>query len=163
MISYGLILFVAATRIAELFHAQKNAKALRARGAVEWGASHYPFFIVVHGGWLLAMLVLMPEGVAINPLFVFLFFGFFFLRLWVIASLGPYWTTRILTLDAPLVVKGPYRFLRHPNYLAVAGEIATLPLAFGQWRIALVFSVLNALLLFWRIRIEDQALAARRI
>ena len=110
----------------------------------------------------LAMLMLMPPHAEIYPVFVILFFGFFALRIWVIASLGPYWTTRILTLDAPLVVKGPYRVVRHPNYLAVAGEIATLPLAFGQWRIALVFSLLNAALLYWRIRIEDQALSARR-
>ena len=79
---------------------------------------------------------------------------------WVIASLGPYWTTRIITLDeAPLVRRGPFRLVRHPNYMIVAAEIAILPLAFGEWRIALVFSVLNAALLAWRIRIEERALA----
>jgi methyltransferase len=84
-------------------------------------------------------------------------------RVWVVATLGPYWTTRIITLPgAPLVTGGPFRFVRHPNYLVVTGEIAVLPLAFGAWRIALVFSVLNALLLAWRIRVESGALAARR-
>jgi methyltransferase len=81
----------------------------------------------------------------------------------VVASLGPYWTTRIITLpDAPLVRRGPYRFLRHPNYVVVAAEIAVLPLVFGAWPIALVFSLLNAVMLAWRIRIEEQALASRR-
>ncbi len=161
--AYGLLLFVALSRIAELFHARRNERALRARGATESGRAHYPLFILVHGSWLLSMLILMPEPVSLNGVFLLLFFCFFALRLWVIATLGSYWTTRIITLDAPLVVKGPYRFVRHPNYLAVAGEIASLPLVFGQWRVALIFSILNAALLTWRIRIEDKALAPRRV
>jgi methyltransferase len=85
------------------------------------------------------------------------------LRLWVLMSLGRYWTTRVITLpDAPLVRRGPYRFLRHPNYLVVAAEIAVLPLAFGAWAVAAVFSALNAALLAWRISLEDHALAPRR-
>src|SRR5262249_24074026 len=85
------------------------------------------------------------------------------LRLWVLLSLGRYWTTRIITVPgAPLVRRGPYRFLRHPNYLVVAAEIAMLPLAFGAWVVAVVFSALNAALLAWRIALEDQALAPRR-
>jgi methyltransferase len=85
------------------------------------------------------------------------------LRVWVIATLGPYWTTRIITLEgAPLVQGGPYRFVRHPNYWVVVGEIAVLPLAFGAWQVALIFSVLNALLLRYRIGIEEGALTARR-
>jgi len=84
-------------------------------------------------------------------------------RLWVLVSMGRYWTTRVLTLPgAPLVRRGPYRWVRHPNYLIVVGEIAVLPLIFGAWQIALVFSVANAILLAWRIRIEDAALAPRR-
>jgi methyltransferase len=81
----------------------------------------------------------------------------------VIATLGPYWTTRIITLDgAPLVRSGPYRFVRHPNYLIVAAEIAVLPLVFGEIAVCLVFSALNAALLFWRIRQEEAALLVRR-
>jgi methyltransferase len=78
-------------------------------------------------------------------------------------SLGPYWTTRIVTLPgAPLVQRGPYRFLNHPNYAVVTAEIAALPLAFGAYAIAITFSLANLALLAWRVRIEDRALAARR-
>ena len=85
------------------------------------------------------------------------------LRVWVIATLGPYWTTRVITLDAaPLVRSGPFRFLRHPNYWVVTGEIAVLPLAFGEWGIAVVWTVLNALLLRHRIAVETGALSDRR-
>jgi methyltransferase len=83
-------------------------------------------------------------------------------RLWVIASLGPYWTTRIITLPgAALIRRGPYRYLRHPNYLIVAGEIVALPLVFGEVWVALIFSALNAMLLAWRIRVEEGVLRER--
>ena len=84
-------------------------------------------------------------------------------RIWVLWHLGRYWTTRIITLPgAPLVAGGPYRFCRHPNYVVVVGEIATLPLALGQWPVALLFSLLNAAILIERIRVENAALATRR-
>lgn len=84
------------------------------------------------------------------------------MRIWVIATLGPFWTTRIISLSgAPLVRDGPYRFIRHPNYWIASLEIAVLPLAFGQIGIALVFSLLNALLIAYRARIENAARAAR--
>ena len=84
-------------------------------------------------------------------------------RIWVLASLGRYWTTRIVTLPgAPLVRRGPYRFMRHPNYLIVELEIISLPLAFGATALAFGFGIVNAAMLWWRIRVEDQALAARR-
>ena len=154
---------VALQRLVELAYAQRNTQRLLARGGIEIGRAHYPLFILLHGGWLVALAVLVPAGAPpswpLLALFLLLQAG----RIWVVATLGPYWTTRIITLpEAPLVRRGPYRFVRHPNYLVVTGEIAVLPLAFGAWRIALVFSVLNALLLIWRIRIENEALAARR-
>ena len=84
-------------------------------------------------------------------------------RVWVIASLGPYWTTRIISVPgAPLVTRGPYRFVRHPNYMVVAGEILALPLVFGEIGVAIFFSLANAAMLFWRIREEETGLAARR-
>ena len=119
---------------------------------------------MLHGSWLAALWLLVPaDAPVIWPLLV-LFALLQAARLWVIASLGRYWTTRIITVPgAPLVRRGPYRWIKHPNYLVVAAEIAVLPLAFGAWEIALVFSALNALLLYHRIRVEEAALAPRRV
>jgi methyltransferase len=84
------------------------------------------------------------------------------LRVWIIASLGPYWTTRLITVPAaPLVRRGPYRWFRHPNYMLVCAEIALLPLAFGAVELAIIFSFLNAALLSWRIRAEERTLHSR--
>ncbi len=154
---------IAALRLAELAYARRNTRRLLAEGASEAAPGHYPLMVGLHAAWLTALAVFVPAGrlpdFRLLGLFVVLLAG----RLWVITSLGPYWTTRIVTLPGrPLIRRGPYRFLRHPNYAVVAGEIAVLPLAFGAWRLALGFSVANGLLLAWRIRSEDRALAARR-
>ena len=159
----AILALVALERLGELLYGRHNAKRLLAAGAVEHGAGHYPLFILLHASWLLAMLLTVrPHTPILWPLigvYALLMLG----RAWVIASLGRFWTTRIITLpDAPLVRRGPYRVLRHPNYLIVAGEIAALPLAFGAWRIAVAFSLLNLALVWHRIRIEDRALAPRR-
>ena len=158
-----LVLLVAAQRLAEVAWARRNERRLRAAAGVESGARHYPLFFVLHGSWLAALWLLVPaDAPVVGPLLV-LFALLQAARLWVIASLGRYWTTRVISIpDAPLVRQGPYRWLRHPNYLVVAGEIAVLPLAFGAWQIALVFSTLNGLLLWHRIRVEAAALAPRR-
>jgi methyltransferase len=158
-----ILLLVALQRLGELVYAQRNTSRLLARGAVEIGRRHYPLFILLHGSWLLALFVLVPADAPIDwPLLAF-FVVLQGLRIWVVATLGPYWTTRILTLpSAPLVRKGPFRLVRHPNYCVVIAEIAVLPLVFGAWDIAIVFSLLNLALLAWRIRIEEQALAPRR-
>jgi len=158
----GLALLVAAQRLGELVYARRNEARLRDRGAVESGAGHYPLFILLHGAWLLAVFLLIPaDRVPSWPLLaVFLLLQA--ARVWVVATLGPYWTTRVLSLPgAPLVRRGPYRWVRHPNYLIVAAEIAVLPLAFGAWWIAIAFSLANALLLYHRIGVEERALAER--
>ena len=154
---------VALQRIGELAYARRNTARLLAAGAQEAGRQHYPLFILLHGGWLVALLLAVPRGTQPDAILLGLF-GFLQLaRLWVVVSLGRYWTTRVIVPpDAPLVRKGPYRWLRHPNYLVVIGEIAVLPLAFGAWPMAAVFSVLNLALLAHRIRIENHALAPRR-
>lgn len=154
---------VVAQRLGELWLADRNTKRLLAEGAVEVGASHYPLFIVLHGSWLAALAIFTPWTAVTNVwwlgLYVLLQFG----RVWVIATLGRFWTTRIITLPgAPLVKRGPYRFVSHPNYVVASLEIAVLPLAFGQAWIALAWSVANALLVGYRIRVEDRALEARR-
>jgi methyltransferase len=158
-----ILLLVALQRLGELVYAQRNTSRLLARGAVEIGRRHYPLFILLHGSWLLALFVLVPADAPIDWPLLAIFVVLQGLRIWVVATLGPYWTTRILTLpSAPLVRRGPFRLVRHPNYCVVIAEIAVLPLVFGAWDIAIVFSLLNLALLAWRIRIEEQALAPRR-
>lgn len=157
-----IVLLVAAQRLAELVLAQRNTRRLLAEGAREEGAAHYPLFVLLHAGWLAALFVWTPADAPVDPwllaLFVLLQGG----RVWVIASLGRYWTTRVVTLPgAPLVRRGPYRWVRHPNYLVVAGELAVLPLALGEVGLAVLFSLLNAPLTLHRIRVEDTALAPR--
>ncbi|MCH8809749.1 MAG: hypothetical protein IIA68_09800 [Proteobacteria bacterium] len=153
-------LLVALQRLAELGYARRNARRLLAAGGVEHGAGHYPLFVALHGAWLAALFVLVPAEAPADwgllGLYGLLQLG----RLWVIASLGGRWTTRVIVVPgAPLVTRGPYRFLRHPNYLVVALEIPVLPLAFGAWQIALGFGLANLALLAQRIRIEERALA----
>jgi methyltransferase len=156
-------LLVAVQRLLEMAYAERNARRLLAEGGVEFGARHYPFFILLHGAWLAALFSLVPSEAPVSwpllGLYLLLQVG----RFWVLASLGRFWTTRVITLPgAALVRRGPYRWFRHPNYLILAAEIAILPLAFGAWQIALVFSLGNAALLAQRIRVENAALAERR-
>jgi methyltransferase len=154
-----VLLLVALLRLAELVYAQRNARALRARGAVEYGRNHYPLIVALHAAWLVSLAILVPWRMPPDWSWLGLFVALQASRIWIIASLGPHWTTRIIVLPgAALVRRGPYRWLNHPNYIVVAAEIAVLPLAFGAWQIALVFSVLNAAMLTWRIRVENGAL-----
>jgi methyltransferase len=153
-----LIAFLVAQRLAELALAQWNTLRLRTAGAVEFGTAHYPLLVALHVAWLLALWVAGHDK-AVDP---FWLIGFVLLqagRLWVIASLGRRWTTRVIVLPgrAPLA-RGPYRFIKHPNYLIVALEIAVVPLALGLPRLALAFSLANAAVLTWRIRVENRAL-----
>ncbi len=157
----GLVAF---ERIAELILAQHNQRLLLAAGGREVGASHYPLIVAVHAGWLIAMAIdvaVLRPRIHIVPLAMFI--ALQPLRLWVIMTLGRFWTTRIVTLPgAPLIRRGPYRLMRHPNYAIVVAEIALLPLVFGAWPLALVFSLLNAGVLTVRIRAEGAALAQRQ-
>ena len=158
-----VLALVAAQRVSELILSRRNEAWLRARGGVEVGAGHYPLFFLVHGGWLAALALSIGPETRVNwwwlAVFVLLQIG----RSWVLASLGRYWCARIITLaDEPLITAGPYRWLRHPNYLVVIAEIAVLPLAFSAHGIAITFSILNALLLSHRIRVENAALQDRR-
>ncbi len=160
---YIILTLVALQRLVEVAYAERNTRALLARGAVEVGRAHYPMIVALHAAWLAAIVVFLPPDATIHWIALGAFVLLQLARVWVIATLGPFWTTRIITLEgAPLVRRGPYRFVRHPNYLVVAGEIAMLPLAFGEVWVAVAFTVLNAAVLAWRIRAEDTALALRR-
>jgi methyltransferase len=150
-------------RLGELALAARNTRDLRAAGAVELDAGAYPLFVALHAAWLLSLALLVPASTPPSWPLLAVFAALQLGRLWVIASLGRYWTTRlILPPDRPLVSRGPYRFLNHPNYLIVIAEIATLPLAFGAVMIAAVFSAANLALLARRIAIEERALMPRR-
>lgn len=157
-IAIAILAFVTAERLAELVLARVNTRRLVERGAREHGAGHYPFIFAVHAAWLITLWMLAPTR-EIDPFWLALFALLLLARFWVIATLGPRWTTRIIVVPGEdLVKEGPYRFLNHPNYWVVIGEIAVLPLVFGLPLVALVFSVLNAAVLWVLIREENKAL-----
>ncbi len=157
-----VLALVALERIVELLYAAHNTRRLLARGAVEIGARHYPLIVLLHLSWLVAIFAFATPGEPPLWSWIAIYLAVQAARLWVILSLGPYWTTRIITLpDAPLMKRGPYGFLRHPNYAVVIAEIAILPLAFREPLVALLFSALNLALLSWRVREENAALALR--
>jgi len=156
--AHALLIAVAVQRLAELAYARRNTRALLAGGGVETGAGHYPLFVILHGSWLVAMFVLVEPDPEPRWLLLAAFATLQGLRVWVIATLGPYWTTRIIVVPgAAPVTTGPYRWFRHPNYLIVALEVPLLPLALGLPWVAVMFGALNASLLLYRIRIEDGA------
>ncbi|MEO6255718.1 MAG: isoprenylcysteine carboxylmethyltransferase family protein [Sphingomicrobium sp.] len=153
-----ILALVTTQRLAELWLSHRNTRRLVAHGAVEHCAGHYPLLVMLHAAWLAALWWWAP-GRSINWALMAFFVLLQLARLWVIATLGQRWTTRIIVLPAaPLVRAGPYRFVAHPNYLIVALEVAALPLAFGLVGVALVFSLLNAAVLAIRIRAENEAL-----
>jgi methyltransferase len=158
------VALVAAQRLFELVLARRHELRARARGAVERGRGHYPFIFALHILWLMSTLVegLLrgPDFPAYWPVPLSMFLLAQPLRYWALFSLGENWNTRILVVPgAKPVRRGPYRYLSHPNYVAVVVEILTFPLIFGAWITALVFTALNAAVLSVRIREEDRALA----
>ena len=158
--TWAMVILAAVTleRVGELVLARRNTAALIARGATEHAPGHYPLIVMLHAAWL-AGLWLLAWDAAVSLPWIAAFAVLQGLRIWVLATLGPRWTTRIIVMDnAPLVSSGPYRFMSHPNYLVVVGEIAVLPLAFGLPLYALIFSVANAAVLAIRIRAENAVL-----
>jgi methyltransferase len=157
-----LVVFLFVQRLAELGFAQWNTVRLRAQGSFEFGAAHYPLMVALHAFWLLGLWTFGHDR-SVDPFWLAVFILLQAGRLWVIASLRSRWTTRVIVLPgvAP-VARGPYRWLRHPNYLIVVLEIAVVPLALRLPLFALVFSLANAALIATRIRVENQALAWAR-
>ncbi len=162
----ALLAVLAVERGIELLFSARNARRLRARGAVEAGHRHYPPMVAMHALFLVACAVEAfaapsppPLAVAVPALLALaLAQG---IRWWAIATLGGRWTTIVVALPAEApVTSGPYRLVRHPNYVAVALEIAAAPLAYGSWRTAVVFSAANAVVLWFRVRAEEGALGA---
>ena len=158
ILSIVLLALVTAQRLGELVLANRNTAKLKVQGAYEVAPGHYPLIVILHAAWLIGLWVLAWNRTLNLPLAA-LFIVIEGVRVWVLASLGPRWTTRIIILpNAPQVRRGPYRFIPHPNYTVVAAEILVLPLAFGLWAYALLFTALNAAILFVRIRAESAAL-----
>ena len=154
-----LLAYLTLQRLAELVIARRNTRALLARGAVEAGAGHYPVMIALHATWL-ATLWWFGRAQPVQPAFLAGFVVLQAARYWVIGTLGPRWTTRIILVPGEHpIVGGPFRFLRHPNYAVVALELPCVSLALGLPWHAAVFGVLNLAMLAWRIRGEDAAFA----
>jgi methyltransferase len=154
-----LLAFVTGERLIELIWAQRNTKRLIASGGVEFGRGHYPLMVALHAAWLAGLWLIGRDRAVDLPLLV-VFAVLQVARLWVILSLGPRWTTRVVVVPGEvLVAAGPYRLLRHPNYLIVLAEIVVVPLALGLAWYAAAFGALNAALLFHRVRVEEAALA----
>jgi len=154
-----LVAVIALQRAGELALARRHTRRLLARGGREAGAGHYPWMVAFHAGWLALMGALALEATLV-PLWTAVFVALQGLRLWILASLGERWTTRIIVVDEPLVRRGPYRFMAHPNYALVAAEIAVVPLALGAPWVALAVALAHLPLLRVRIRAEEAALAA---
>ncbi|WP_420967884.1 isoprenylcysteine carboxyl methyltransferase family protein [Bradyrhizobium sp. B120] len=154
-----ILALVTLQRLGELVLSRRNTERLLARGAIEVGARHYPLIVLVHAGWLTALWI-WGRNQDVNLAILAAFLLLQGLRLWILAALGPRWTTRIIVLPgAPLVASGPYRYFPHPNYAVVVGEIALLPLALHLPVLALIFTVLNLAVLAIRIRTESRALS----
>lgn len=157
-----LFAYVIIQRFAELAYANANTRRLLAEGGREYGAGHYPLFIVLHGGWLASIALFAKPPEMPDMLLLNIFVATQTFRFWTLASIGRWWTTRIISAPHfPTVKRGPYRFIKHPNYALVVVEIALLPLILGAPAMALTFSVLNAVLLWWRIRMENSVLNER--
>jgi methyltransferase len=159
----AVLAYVVIQRLAELVYAQANTRRLLAEGGQEYGRSHYPLFILLHGGWLLAIALHARPAESPDMLLLAGFLASQIFRFWTLASIGRWWTTRIISSpDFPRVKKGPYRFIPHPNYTVVVVEIALLPLLLGAPIVAMIFSLANGLLLAFRIRMEAAVLEHRK-
>jgi methyltransferase len=162
LVAGGTILlgFVTAQRLAELWWARRNEARLLAAGGVEYGHWHLGLMILVHAAWLVSLWFWGYDR-PVLPVYLALFVLLEIARVWVLATLGRRWTIRVIVVHGEhLVARGPYRFLRHPNYVVVCGEVAVVPLALGLPILALVFTLLNAAVLAIRIPEENAALGA---
>lgn len=153
-----ILALVTAQRLGELWLSKRNTARLLANGAREHAPGHYPLIVALHTAWLFALwLFALPRPV--DGFWLAMFVLIELARIWVLASIGSRWTTRIIVPPHETPVRrGPYRWVNHPNYLVVIAEIAVLPLVFGLWQVALIFSLLNAAILTVRIRSENAAL-----
>jgi len=155
------ISFIILLRVAELILSKRNEKWLLQHNAVEYGKKHYPFIVALHVLFIASLIIeyYTQQPMSCSLFFLFLYFAFLALKVWVLMSLGKYWNTKIYRIpNAPLVKIGPYKYLKHPNYIIVISEIAIIPLVFHLYQTAILFSVLNLIMLSVRVREENKAL-----
>lgn len=158
------ISFLILQRLSELWIARRNEKWLLSQGAVQYGQSHYPFMIVLHTLFILSLIVeyLAKGGTQVSWVFLILFLAILVFKYWTLSSLGKYWNTKIYRIPGVYPLKrGPYKFLKHPNYMEVACEIAFIPLIFHLYYTAIIFTVLNGIMLTIRIQVENKVWAHR--
>lgn len=162
----AFISFIILLRTGELIYSKRNEKWLLQHHAIEYGKNHYPFIVALH---VLFIISLIAEYYTFKPssysrLFLTLFFILLIFKVWVITSLGKFWNTKIYRIPSmPLVEKGPYKHIKHPNYLIVIGEIATIPMVFHLYYTAGIFSILNLFMLSVRVKEENKALAKKHV
>lgn len=159
----SFVLIIILQRLVELYIAKRNKKILMNKGAVEYDRKGYFYIVFMHSAFFVSMILeyfLLDRN--LNEYWTYLIIIFLLaqgLRYWAIVSLGTYWNTRVIVLNSSRAeVTGPYKFLRHPNYLAVSVEIAVIPLIFSCFITAIIFSMINLVVLRRRIRIEERAL-----
>ncbi|WP_085308402.1 isoprenylcysteine carboxyl methyltransferase family protein [Planktotalea arctica] len=153
--------FIIVQRLSELVIAKRNTATLMAKGAYEVGGEHYPVMVGMHSLWIACLLFLgYDQSVSFGWLALFAVLQVF--RVWILGTLGSRWTTRVIILPEPLVVAGPFKYFKHPNYMLVVAEIIVAPMVLGLTWVALVFTVLNAAMLYVRIGVEEKALSSLR-
>jgi methyltransferase len=160
---YIFIALVIMQRIVEVMIANGNARWIKSQGGYEVGKEHYKYIVVLHALFFVSLIIevtVIDSGFVfwtVAPLIIFLLAQFG--RVWALSALGRFWNTRIMILPgAKVVAKGPYRYLRHPNYVIVVTELACLPLIFQAYWTAILFTIMNALVLSIRIKVEEKAL-----
>jgi methyltransferase len=147
----------------EELYSQRNTSALIARGARELGQSYYPVVATTHLAWIAAIFFLVSPNAEIYAPLAILYAGLQIARYWIIGTLGHYWTHRIITLDnAPIVRRGPYRILRHPNYAVTVAETFLLPMVFGCFALGAIIGAIWTAVLLYKIELEDEGLSRRR-
>lgn len=161
MIFILFIVWVILLRIGELLLSKRNEKWLLQNGAIEYGSKHYPFMVMLHVLFFISLIFeySIQQTTSYSLFFILIYFLLIAFKTWIILSLGKFWNTKIYRITRfPLIKKGPYNYFKHPNYLVVMAEIAVIPLAFHLYYTAVIFSLLNLVLLFVRIKEENKAL-----
>jgi methyltransferase len=161
MVFFLFISFIILLRIGELLLSIRNEKWLLLNGAIEFGNKHYPFIVTLHILFIASLIFeySIKQTALCSLFFLTLYFLLLVFKTWVILSLGKFWNTKIYRIpNVPLIKKGPYSYFKHPNYMIVVGEIAVFPLIFHLYYTAVIFSLLNSIMLFVRIKKENKVL-----